>query len=115
MTIDEPVVCGILLFEIFFFIVVGYWSGRRINFRTYADTLKWVFVPHSANDWFKKVVGLILVVTFSIIKIGEAFGIAEPGPFFYSFLQPFIVLIIGILWGEEYIRQKFGLRKEPGE
>jgi len=102
----------LLLLTLFVFAVIGLALGRRPDLKGRLKVFPRVFIPHKHNDWYKKFVAGVLVLIWGIIKTGAAFNFANPSPFFFLYLQPFVLFIIASIWGEEYMKYKLGLKKE---
>lgn len=77
-----------------------WWTCNRERVRVAARALWWTFVPHEYNSPIPKIVTSVLMMTWSVITIGQAFGFAEVGQF-YPYMSVLVFAIVCTIWGFE--------------
>lgn len=66
----------------------------------YVWTLYLTFVPHQQNNPTRKRITTILMLTWALITIGQAYGVAEVDEY-YPWITTVVVAIVAQMWGIE--------------
>lgn len=77
-----------------------WWKNPRQLRCALARSLWWTFVPHDENTVTPKIVTTMLMFTWTVLTIGEAFGMAEVGPA-YPYITVVVFAIVSVIWGFE--------------
>lgn len=77
------------------------WARDRQQLpRALGRALYWTFTPHTKNSATRKIVTSVLMFTWAVITIGEAFGFAQTGEM-YPYISLLVFAIVSTIYGFE--------------
>jgi hypothetical protein len=83
--------------------IVAPWRNQPLtHIKNHAIACKRVFIPYPSNNNLRKYMAAGLFFLWSVITLGEAFGVTELDTISYGVMSAAVYAIIGIQWGFEF-------------